>query len=171
MRGHAPARPGPATEDGALRERGGVRQGCPAGGRGGRDRDRRRAPEPLQPDARPARAGRDHAPHVGPMGTRILYVFLLLTCAVASAAAAAAAAATAAAAAAAAAADAAASAAAANASAGRPRGCTKIEGYRLGMEAMRRGAPGAYFVGANHPVWASVGLLEASRLSGAAKEP
>ena len=59
------------------------------------------------------------------------------------------------------------------ASSGGPatRGCTKIEGYRLGMEAVRRGAPGAYFVGANHPVWASVGLLEASRLSGAAAKP
>lgn len=48
----------------------------------------------------------------------------------------------------------------------KPRQCTRIEGYRLGMAAIRRGAPGSYFVGANHPVWASVGLLEASRLSG-----
>ena len=44
-------------------------------------------------------------------------------------------------------------------------GCTRIQGYRRGLAAMRRGAPGAYFVGANHPMWASVGLLEASRLS------
>ena len=44
-------------------------------------------------------------------------------------------------------------------------GCTRIEAYRMGLSAMRRGAPGAFFVGANHPIWASVGLLEASRLS------
>jgi hypothetical protein len=43
--------------------------------------------------------------------------------------------------------------------------CTRIQAYRRGLAAMRRGAPGAYFVGANHPIWASVGLLEASRLS------
>ena len=43
--------------------------------------------------------------------------------------------------------------------------CTRIQAYRRGLAAMRRGAPGAFFVGANHPIWASVGLLEASRLS------
>jgi alpha-galactosidase len=43
--------------------------------------------------------------------------------------------------------------------------CTRIEAYRRGLQAMRRGAPGAYLVGANHPIWPSVGLLEAARVS------
>jgi alpha-galactosidase len=40
---------------------------------------------------------------------------------------------------------------------------TRIEAYRRGMEAIRRGAGDAFLLGGNHPMWASLGLLHGSR--------
>jgi alpha-galactosidase len=42
---------------------------------------------------------------------------------------------------------------------------TRIEAYRRGMEAVRRGAGDAFLLGCNHPVWASFGLIHGSRSS------
>ena len=43
---------------------------------------------------------------------------------------------------------------------------TRVEAYRRGMEAVRRGAGDAFILGCNHPIWASLGLLHGSRSSG-----
>ncbi len=45
-----------------------------------------------------------------------------------------------------------------------PQG-TRIEAYRRGMEAVRRGAGDAFLLGCNHPVWGSFGLIDGSRAS------
>jgi alpha-galactosidase len=42
---------------------------------------------------------------------------------------------------------------------------TRVEAYRRGMEAIRRGAGDAFLLGCNHPVWASFGLIHGSRSS------
>jgi alpha-galactosidase len=42
---------------------------------------------------------------------------------------------------------------------------TRIEAYRLGMEAVRRGAGDGFLLGCNHPIWPSLGLLHGSRSS------
>lgn len=42
---------------------------------------------------------------------------------------------------------------------------TRIEAYRRGMEAIRRGAGDALIMGCNHPIWPSLGLVHASRSS------
>lgn len=42
---------------------------------------------------------------------------------------------------------------------------TRIEAYRRGMEAIRRGAGDAVILGCNHPMWPSLGLIHASRSS------
>lgn len=42
---------------------------------------------------------------------------------------------------------------------------TRIEAYRRGMEAIRRGAGDALLMGCNHPLWPSLGLVHASRSS------
>ena len=42
---------------------------------------------------------------------------------------------------------------------------TRIEAYRRGMEAVRRGARDAFLLGCNHPIWASAGLIHGSRSS------
>ena len=42
---------------------------------------------------------------------------------------------------------------------------TRIEAYRRGMEAVRRGAGDAFLLGCNHPIWASLGLIQGSRSS------
>jgi alpha-galactosidase len=42
---------------------------------------------------------------------------------------------------------------------------TRIEAYRRGMEAVRRGAGNAFLLGCNHPMWASLGLIHGSRSS------
>ena len=45
-------------------------------------------------------------------------------------------------------------------------GATRVEAYRRGMEAIRRGAgEGAYILGCNHPIWPSLGLIDGSRSS------
>ncbi len=43
---------------------------------------------------------------------------------------------------------------------------TRIEAYRRGMEAIRRGVGDAFLLGCNHPIWPSFGLLDGSRSSG-----
>jgi alpha-galactosidase len=43
---------------------------------------------------------------------------------------------------------------------------TRIEAYRRGMEAVRRGAKDAFLLGCNHPIWPSLGLIDGSRSSG-----
>ena len=43
---------------------------------------------------------------------------------------------------------------------------TRIEAYRRGMEAIRRGAGDAFMLGCNHPIWPSFGLIDGSRSSG-----
>lgn len=43
---------------------------------------------------------------------------------------------------------------------------TRIEAYRRGMEAIRRGAGEAFLLGCNHPLWPSLGLIHGSRSSG-----
>ena len=43
---------------------------------------------------------------------------------------------------------------------------TRIEAYRRGMEAIRRGAGNAFILGCNHPIWPSFGLIDGSRSSG-----
>lgn len=45
------------------------------------------------------------------------------------------------------------------------RSATRIEAYRKGMEAIRRGAGDALIMGCNHPIWPSLGLIHASRSS------
>ncbi len=42
---------------------------------------------------------------------------------------------------------------------------TRIEAYRRGMEAIRKGAGHALIMGCNHPIWPSLGLIHASRSS------
>jgi alpha-galactosidase len=43
---------------------------------------------------------------------------------------------------------------------------TRIEAYRRGMVAVRRGAKNAFLLGCNHPMWPSLGLIDGSRSSG-----
>jgi alpha-galactosidase len=42
---------------------------------------------------------------------------------------------------------------------------TRVEAYRQGMEAIRRGAGDAFILGCNHPIWPSLGLIHGSRSS------
>jgi len=42
---------------------------------------------------------------------------------------------------------------------------TRVEAYRRGMEAVRRGAGDAFLLGCNHPLWPSLGLVHGSRSS------
>jgi len=42
---------------------------------------------------------------------------------------------------------------------------TRIEAYRQGMEAVRRGSGDAFLLGCNHPIWPSLGLIHGSRSS------
>jgi alpha-galactosidase len=42
---------------------------------------------------------------------------------------------------------------------------TRVEAYRRGMEAIRRGAGKSLIMGCNHPIWPSLGLIHASRSS------
>lgn len=42
---------------------------------------------------------------------------------------------------------------------------TRIEAYRRGMEAIRRGAGDGFLLGCNHPLWPSLGLIHGSRSS------
>ena len=42
---------------------------------------------------------------------------------------------------------------------------TRVEAYRRGMEAIRRGAGEAFILGCNHPIWPSLGLIHGSRSS------
>jgi alpha-galactosidase len=42
---------------------------------------------------------------------------------------------------------------------------TRIDAYRRGMEAVRRGAGDAFILGCNHPIWPSLGLIHGSRSS------
>jgi len=41
----------------------------------------------------------------------------------------------------------------------------RIEAYRRGMEAVRRGSGDGFLLGCNHPIWASLGLIHGSRSS------
>jgi alpha-galactosidase len=43
---------------------------------------------------------------------------------------------------------------------------TRVEAYRRGMEAVRRGAGDGFLLGCNHPLWPSLGLIHGSRSSG-----
>jgi alpha-galactosidase len=43
---------------------------------------------------------------------------------------------------------------------------TRIEAYRRGMEAIRRGVGDSFVLGCNHPIWPSFGLIDGSRSSG-----
>lgn len=43
---------------------------------------------------------------------------------------------------------------------------TRIQAYREGMEAIRRGAGDSFILGCNHPIWPSFGLIDGSRSSG-----
>jgi len=43
---------------------------------------------------------------------------------------------------------------------------TRIQAYRQGMEAIRRGAVNSFILGCNHPIWPSLGLIDGSRSSG-----
>lgn len=43
---------------------------------------------------------------------------------------------------------------------------TRIQAYRRGMEAIRRGAGESFILGCNHPIWPSFGLIDGSRSSG-----
>ena len=43
---------------------------------------------------------------------------------------------------------------------------TRVEAYRRGMEAIRRGVGDAFILGCNHPIWPSFGLIDGSRSSG-----
>ncbi len=45
------------------------------------------------------------------------------------------------------------------------RNATRVEAYRRGMEAIRRGAGEAFILGCNHPLWPSLGLIHGSRSS------
>ena len=40
---------------------------------------------------------------------------------------------------------------------------TRIEAYHRGMEAIRRGAGSGFLLGCNHPVWPSIGYVDAQR--------
>lgn len=42
---------------------------------------------------------------------------------------------------------------------------TRVEAYRRGLEAIRRGAGDAFLLGCNHPMWPSLGLLDGARTS------
>jgi len=42
---------------------------------------------------------------------------------------------------------------------------TRVEAYRRGMEAIRRGASDSFILGCNHPLWPSLGLVHGSRSS------
>ncbi|MCL4178801.1 MAG: alpha-galactosidase [Verrucomicrobia bacterium] len=42
---------------------------------------------------------------------------------------------------------------------------TRVEAYRRGMEAIRRGAGDTFILGCNHPLWPSLGLIHGSRAS------
>jgi alpha-galactosidase len=42
---------------------------------------------------------------------------------------------------------------------------TRVEAYRRGMEAVRRGSGDAFLLGCNHPIWPSLGLVHGSRSS------
>jgi len=42
---------------------------------------------------------------------------------------------------------------------------TRIEAYRRGMQAIRRGAGDAFILGCNHPIWPSIGVVHGSRSS------
>jgi alpha-galactosidase len=42
---------------------------------------------------------------------------------------------------------------------------TRIEAYRRGMDAVRRGAGDSFILGCNHPIWPSLGLIHGSRSS------
>ena len=42
---------------------------------------------------------------------------------------------------------------------------TRIEAYRRGMQAILKGAGNAFILGCNHPIWASLGLINGSRSS------
>jgi alpha-galactosidase len=42
---------------------------------------------------------------------------------------------------------------------------TRIEAYRRGMQAIRRGAEESFILGCNHPIWPSLGLIHGSRSS------
>jgi alpha-galactosidase len=42
---------------------------------------------------------------------------------------------------------------------------TRVEAYRRGMEAVRRGTGDAFLLGCNHPLWPSLGLVHGSRSS------
>jgi alpha-galactosidase len=42
---------------------------------------------------------------------------------------------------------------------------TRIEAYRRGMQAVRRGAASSFLLGCNHPIWPSLGLIDGSRSS------
>ena len=44
-------------------------------------------------------------------------------------------------------------------------GATRIEAYRRGMQAVRRGAGDAFLLGCNHPIWPSAGVIDGSRSS------
>jgi alpha-galactosidase len=46
---------------------------------------------------------------------------------------------------------------------------TRIEAYRLGMQAILRGAGSGFILGCNHPIWGSFGLIHGSRSSGDVK--
>jgi alpha-galactosidase len=45
-------------------------------------------------------------------------------------------------------------------------GATRIEAYRRGMEALRKGAGDAFILGCNAPMWPSLGLVDGMRTSG-----
>jgi alpha-galactosidase len=42
---------------------------------------------------------------------------------------------------------------------------TRIDAYRRGMQAIVRGAGGAFLLGCNHPIWPSIGVVHGSRSS------
>jgi len=42
---------------------------------------------------------------------------------------------------------------------------TRVDAYRRGMEAIRRGAGDGFLLGCNHPIWPSFGLIDGSRSS------
>jgi alpha-galactosidase len=42
---------------------------------------------------------------------------------------------------------------------------TRVQAYRRGMEAIRKGAGDAFLLGCNHPIWPSFGLIHGSRSS------
>jgi alpha-galactosidase len=42
---------------------------------------------------------------------------------------------------------------------------TRVDAYRRGMQAIRRGASDAFILGCNHPLWPSIGVVHGSRSS------